>query len=162
MGHYVNTDIRVGFRLKYNKAVKPFIKVVEEQFHMEPRFDPKTGAACQSVKVVDKEASESFKIGEYEYSSYYDLFDTLAASCHCQWGMMGSMCDDMENNYIAITVKLPKTIKSGDGDRIGGSFKYSDVMRAGDKLGELKRNLESLGYDLSSEEPEVMLYWHHG
>jgi hypothetical protein len=162
MGHSVDYDIRVGFRFTYNEAIEPFVVKVMEEFHMEPRFDPKTGDPIEAEKVVDKEGYELFRIGEFEYENYWNLFSTLAASCRCEWGQLGSACVDEEESHIALTVEMPQEIDTGDGYQCSGSYDFEDITQLGDKLDELKETLESLGLDVANKRPEVLLFWHHG
>ncbi len=162
MGHYVDCSIRVGFRLKYEDMVKPFLHKIGEEFHMEPRFDQKTGKQIEDEKIVDKAGYNLYKIGDFEYRNVYDLFSTIGASCRCNCGVFGSACVAMEENDIVFTVKMPKEIDTGmpGMNSYGGSFLFKDIVILSDKLQELKRNLKSLGLEIG--EPEVMLYWHHG
>ena len=162
MGYSVSHSICIGFRFSFREATEPFVTRTPEEFHMEPRFDPKTGKPAGEEKIVDKHGYETYRIGDFEYEDYHRLFDTLAASCRCGWGVLGSYCLSMDENKIVIYVEMPSEIDTGDGMDTNGSFKLNDVVAAQSKVKQLEKNLTSLGMDLSNKDAEVILMWTHG
>jgi len=155
--------ICIGYRFRFLDLRKQFVKIIDEVFHMEKRFNPKTGERVKDVKFIDKSGYEIYKIGEFEYKSRFHFCETIAATCRCDNYYIGYASDEDEygDEYDdnGVVFSIPTKKKEIDTGRwnCGGSFLFKDVAILGDKLEELKGKLESLG--LKPGEPEVILCW---
>lgn len=74
----------VGFIIPMDDVTRPFTIKVEEQSHLEKRFDPKTGERLEDAKIIDQRAGEQLKFGDHDLDDLYDLCDKLSELLHCE------------------------------------------------------------------------------
>lgn len=72
----------VGFAISFEDFFKPLMKRTKEEFHMEDRFDSKSGKKLdKQEKVVDKNAGFAIVIGEHEFEGPESKEDLEGSWC---------------------------------------------------------------------------------
>ncbi len=59
-------SLSVGYFLPYEEVVKVFGYKHRQKSHLEDRFDPKTGAKLEPVKIIDEPGGLWVKLGEHD------------------------------------------------------------------------------------------------
>jgi hypothetical protein len=84
MGTEYNSSLGIGFRVRYSQLLEKFGRKTSERFHMEDRFDPKTGKKTGPVKVIDQEEMVSFIFdGEDFQDDVYALVEAIQEKVGC-------------------------------------------------------------------------------
>lgn len=140
--------LAVGFHIPYEDFCKVFIrKTREEVSHMEDRFDPKTGAKLEPIKVVDEEAVKVivFNGQNYDPDEMYELTDALAAYLKCDIDTDGSSNGDQD--YVFTPKYTTDSFYGHDYGRltVGGALTYKQVVKLGPVLDALRLKLIKLG-----------------
>lgn len=152
MGIDYSFSIGIGYVVSYDslvEALEPWAVKTEDDFHMEDRFDPKTGKKIGQEKVVDFEGETTYKLGkkkfEYEDEFLEALFDSFGAEYSNDGGMS-------EATVAYITVKTEHTGEDDfDGGRVfaGSSILFSEAMATKTKaaLKKLAKQLTKMGLE---------------
>lgn len=161
--------LRVGFQVPTQELKKRFQHRQETKeegvFHMEDRFDPKTGAKIDPVKVWDKEPqahTDTWWVIEGERFEDWDdesisalLEEELGCGVDAYWQSYRS--NDGWSYGFYPHPHNNKT-KMGDGNKFrihNTNMDYSDVVAMQPALEELKQKLQDLG--INPGEPKVFL-----
>lgn len=152
-----------GFEINQEDAKKPYrrSKKYPGSFHMEDRFDPKTGAKVAPKKVWDHSPSEEkwVEINGEEWEDLdpevWEAFFEEKLGCHVE--EFGSVPSG-DLSYVFYVNKPGFYKKATDYGRFkvyGDSFTQTELTELAPKALELKRKLEELGYKLG--EPRVFI-----
>jgi hypothetical protein len=132
-------------------------KVVPEKFHMEDRFDPKTGAKLAPVKVVDEDETVSWFVGkeEFEYEDEFleEFFNRKGMTYSDNSGM-----SEASVAYVTVPVKHTGEDDFDDGNiTCGSSIAYSVATSKSTQncLKKIKKFLQSLGLEVG--EPKIFV-----
>ena len=161
MSTYYSAHIAIGYRFVISELLYPFEKHTTEFYHMEKRFDQKTGEELPEVKVIDKESITIYHINNQEFGWYLDFFEELCNHVQCDFSLLGDL-----NSLESSIVLTPKyTFESFfPGEDFGkvdfsNSLKFSDVLNLEPELLLLKNKLQSLR--LRVPEPGVFLAYYY-
>ena len=78
MSEDFSSAVRVGYFLRLDEAVKPFLVRLGELKREEPRFNQKTGASLPSVSVLVREAGYYVKLpGSFDVEGVPEVFGPL-------------------------------------------------------------------------------------
>ena len=153
--------IRVGVQIPTDELKMHFRhqKVTEEEgvFHMEDRFDPKTGAKIAPAIVWDKKPKthketwwvidgERFDDWEDEILTHF-LESKLGCGVDSYWQAYGSNTDD-EWSYGFYPHPHNNKEKMGDGYKFtihNTKMDYKEVVEMQSKLQQLKEKLQAMG-----------------
>ena len=83
MGHEYSSSVIIGFTMEQEEFLMPFKTVTEEKFHMEERFNPKTGKKLPDVKVIDQASEDAYLVEGETYEYEYDALDAIASIVGC-------------------------------------------------------------------------------
>ncbi len=122
MGIDYGADIGIGYIINLDDLLAPFRVETEEKFHLEDRFDQKTGKKLEPAKVVDVEAGEAFVFEGQTYEEGYELYEAMAEKLNCSIQNTGGYTD---GETLFVTVHAEYTCEDGcDGGRffVGSSF----------------------------------------
>lgn len=156
MGIDYSVNLGIGYILDREDIIAPFRVEVPEKFHMEDRFDPKTGKKLAPVKVVDEEGGEEFEYKGERHEDSYELFQAIGEDLGCNIDNCGGYTD---GETIRVTLEI-ETDDSGVDDgmfTVGGAASFDDVTAKRAELKELKKRFKKLGIDLG--EPKVFPAW---
>lgn len=137
MGHEHSSVVIVGFTMDQDDFLMPFKTTTAEKFHMEERFDQKTGKKAKPVKVVDEEPKEGYVVeGEFfEYPS--EAVDAVAVIVGCDASTHGNMCT---GEYFMVGIEP---------NGIPGELKLTDVAKFLPECERIKAAFaEKFGLDL--------------
>lgn len=156
MGIDYSVNLGIGYILDQEDIIAPFRVEVPEKFHMEDRFDPKTGKKIAPVKVIDAEAGEEYEYKGERFEDTYELFERLGSELGCDINNCGGYSD---GETIRVTLDVD-TDESGIDDgrfTVGGAAKFDDVTALRAQLTKLKKDFKKLGIDLG--EAKVFPAW---
>jgi hypothetical protein len=170
-----SASIVVGYRLTLEDALEPFeVKVGEDEFTEEDRFDPKTGKKVGTEKVrtassyvkhvwkkisttVDEEEPEAGWPEDHEEVGDLDFLEKVAEANGFQCLNFGeSSSDDWE--VVFFPKNHPDDLTEGkDWGRlqVEGHLDWGQVCEMGKDLVELRKKLVKLG--LKPGKPEIVL-----
>lgn len=151
--------IRVGFQISTNELMSFFkhqaINEEEGVFHMEDRFDPKTGVKVEPVKIWDKKPKthtetwweiegERFEDWEDEFITKF-LEEKLGCGVDAYWQSSGH-----SDRWLYGFYPHPHNnkVKMGDGYKFSihnTNMDYKEVCEMQTKLQELKEKLQAMG-----------------
>lgn len=175
MGTYYTLNLRVGFEISEKDTIAPLLrhseKVVCEgspgEYHMEDRFDPKTGKKTTPVQVWTKKPTERMvsrtewmefdgkKYEEYEWEDPDHIQELLSAKLECNVDHRFDVTSEVESWFIFY---LHKKGKSGSGYKfdIGLSeLPYQEVFEMKNSLYELRNRMIKLGLPVG--DPKVFI-----
>lgn len=139
----------IGFYASFETFFKPLMVESEEVFHMEDRFDPKTGKKLkEQEKVVDREAGFDIVIGDQKFegpacyddlegswSPEDDLMEAIGEHLDCSVSYTG----DMYNGCCFFITFEPKQLKSKDDE-----YQLKDVIKLADEFERIRKALKKL------------------
>lgn len=100
MGMSWDWTLVVGFVIDADDLLMPFKKEVEEETHLEDRYDSRTGKKVGQVKVVDKEAGEEYFLDGKSYGDdQHEFVEALAAEANCEITLHGDFCSGEDMTY---------------------------------------------------------------
>lgn len=126
-------SLEVGYRIPIRVIAKKTRMWVEEKYHMEPRFDKKTGNKLPDVKVVDVHAHWVYMWGEKEFQYPEDVCTAIAEDVGATLSKYGRR-DGLEHYvYAVFGVNIPT--RDADADGYGhldtcGSMLVSDLAKS--------------------------------
>lgn len=156
MGIDYSVHLGVGFIVNKDSLTSPFRVETEEQFHMEDRFNPKTGEKLAPVKVVDVEADEAFVFEGKTYDDWYELSEALAEKLDCGIQDTGGYTDG-ETIFVTLAVDTDDGGTDEGRFTVGGAAKFDDVTAMRAQLTKLKKAFKKFGVDLG--EAKVFPAW---
>ncbi len=170
MGIYYSYYLVCGYELEEGEVLAKFLKskTTKEEgiFHMEDRFDEKTGAKLKQVKVWDKkpvrETETWYVIGDYDSSKtdYWDEIDyeevlpALEKLFDCKV-TFGFSCTGDNKLYFEADIPAEGGYDAGKITISRSSIDVSDIVKSLDKLKTLGETLRSYGFEI--DEPTVMI-----
>jgi len=147
MGIDYSFNLAVGFITTGKNVVKPFTVTLPEKFHMEDRFDPKTGKKLPSEKVVDFEGGESFKLDGQEYDEEYELLEALSEKLGCCIENAGGYTNG-ETLYVTAALDTDDDTLDEGRVYVGGGSTPADVAQAAKEANALSKKFKKLGIEL--------------
>jgi hypothetical protein len=156
MGIDYSVHLGVGYILDREDIIAPFRVEIPEKFHMEDRFDPKTGVKLEPVKVVDEGGQEEFEYKGTRYEMEYELFEAIGQDLGCCIDNCGGYSD---GETIRVTLDLDTDDSGIDDGRftVGGAITFDDLTSRRAELITLKKAFKKLGIDLG--EAKVFPAW---
>ncbi len=154
MGIDYSFSLAVGFVVAMDSLVKPFIVKKEEKFHMEDRFDPKTGKKIGQAKVVDQSAEEEYAYKGETYECRYEMFEALEVDLDCSINSGGGYSDG-KTAYISVEFETDDSGEDYGRVCVGGKATFEEVAKCKKKCADLKKTLTKLGV---SSLGEAMVY----
>ena len=152
MGIDYSVSLALGFRVTQEEIRKVFGVKQELRFHMEPRFDPKTGARLKDEKVIDQDEGVVL-MWDGEDIMEFELVEELARKIGCSYWIDGTTGWSDDRDYI-LGPDLPEEGDGVDEGRItvGAGCSLSKLLDASFRLNEIKAGLERFGFtDLVAE-----------
>jgi hypothetical protein len=169
MGIDCSYNLIFGFELSEEEVKKKFRKTVSNPgvFHMEDRFDPKTGKKLNPVKVWDNHPSkESYLVIEgYEFNEDYDddfiYLLSKKFNCHVEHNGNFSSGELVYHFYVNEVLFDDKNItKFGRITIYNDSISLDEINKLEPKALILKNKLESEGFKVPK--PRVFLAQRYG
>lgn len=151
--------IVVGYRVE-QVAVWPFKRRIPEKFHMEDRFDPKTGVPAPSVKVVDSPEKVVFDFAGVAHREFRTFCEAVAKKISCRVDFCHST--ESVDHEFAYFCPYP-ALKEGKYTclhphfDIGGPVKFSEVVKLDPEMIRIGMELEQVG--IVTEDPVVAMCW---
>ncbi len=157
----------VGFVVD-EAALEPLVNVVGELYHLEDRYDQKTGAKLEPVKIVDSQEKRGYALeGEAMVNSEGDPMDfcetceEISRKIGCAAQICGS---DSNSSYFAVFGPKIKPVEdhplSMDDGRISSEppLLFSDVVASSAiEMARIRAELTILGVKV--DEPIVGVGW---
>lgn len=141
----------IGYKINSADLPKSMIKYTEEKFHMEDRYNQRTGKKLAPVKVIDEEGGEDvYLVNGKECEYTYEFADALADELGC------SVEIDHEYSGQEFTIMFSIEFKTTgeddvDWDRVstGCSILFDDATstKARAAVKKLGKDLKKLGID---------------
>ncbi len=154
MGIDYSFNLAVGFVMDMDSLTKPFIVVAEEKFHMEDRFDPKTGAKLEPVKVVDEREEQNYVFKGQTYEDQFELLEALGEELGCSVNNGGGYSDG-KTAYISVDFETDDSGEDYGRVCVGGKATFDEISACKVKCMALKKALNKLGV---SSLGEAMVY----
>jgi len=144
MGIYYSFNLAVGFICEMDSLTKPFIVVTEDKFHMEDRFDSKSGAKLEPVKVVDERSEMTYVFMGKTYENQYELREALEEELGCNIYDGGGYSDG-KTAYISVDFETDDSGEDYGRVCVGGKATFEEVAKCKEKCIDLKKALNALG-----------------
>jgi len=99
MGVDYSQAVKIGFLFSIEDIDEKFAVTVPEQFHMEERFDPKTGVKITPVKIIDRRETKIYRVPgrSLGFESGQDLMEHIAHIIGASlWCFKDYMCGGWE------------------------------------------------------------------
>jgi hypothetical protein len=160
MGIDYDFRLAVGFRVTSQEIEETFGEPREEDFHMEQRFDPRTGKRLEDEKVVTRPAGLNLVLRDCEFDSVEELVDAMAGEVGAVSYPCGSYMGGDEFDFI-IGPKVPDEATSGFEDShitVDGGFPFERLAELGPELARIKKELD-LKFSFEVRNPEVAIAW---
>ena len=159
MSSSVYTHIGIGFMVPIEDALRAFTEHVEEEAHMEDRFDPKTGKKQLPMKVIDHPAREVVRFGGEvcgEDGYYDELIEALAGVLNCIVSRHGY--DEVE--FLSFQPNFTHNDDGKDLGRveIGGTVDIGQAQAAFADLERLAVALRKIGIE-KLPKPTIFTAW---
>lgn len=104
----------IGYKIDSANLPESMVRRTEEKFHMEDRYDQRTGEKLVPVKVVDEEGGEEvYHVNGKECVDTYELADALAKELGCSVEIDHGYSGD--NFDITFSIEF-KSTGTDDGD----------------------------------------------
>lgn len=126
-------------------VLKPFRKEQEEKYHMEDRFDEKTGKKVSEVKIIDQQAVATYTYNGKDYREFErDLLEALSEDLGCTIADGGGYSDGT-TAYVSVSF-----VTDGSGEDYGrvdtgGKATLDEISICKAKCMSLKQELNKLG-----------------
>ena len=162
MGIYYSAHIVVGYRFIKNELLSPFEKHTTEFYHMEKRFDQKTGEELPEVKVIDKESLTTYYLNNVNFDYHDEFIEKLCTLIDCEYCTLGDLNGLESSIILSPNYDFQPYFLGDDFGKVefGNSYKLSDIINLKEKLDVLKNKLQSLR--LRVPEPGVFLAYSYG
>lgn len=159
-------SLTVGYRISSRALLAPYAQKSPERFHMEDRYDPKTGQKLKPVKVIDQEEYESYvldgeEIEEYEIGELIGKKLNKKLSVKCVFEEDGY--DDLDFIIGPDLGKIPgykKSFVDYGNVEAGGTIPFAEFTRIQEQLELIRAALGEFGITVG--EPEVTIAHHVG
>lgn len=106
MGLNYSFHIGIGFVIPFKdvlEAVNPFLKTTTEIFHMEDRYDPKTGEKLQPSKIIDIESESYYEFDNIKFNHRLEFLDYFFHYHEVNFS------SDIDENVVYLTIKIEHT-----------------------------------------------------
>jgi hypothetical protein len=158
MGIDYNATLEIGFVFKSNEVAKIFKKEIPEKFHLETRYDPKTGAVLKGKeKIIEREGYIEYHFKGKCQPDQEELFASIAQEIRCQYLSFGDMCCGPD--YVVFKPNFQARKQYGYDDRgrhtIEGEIDVNAIIKMAPILEKLKTRLRKLG--LKPRNAEVLV-----
>ena len=154
MSYSFNGSIILGYSIPFYDVQKLFLIKTQGVFHMEDRFDIKTGSKLDQIKVWDKLTQDNLIYKGKEYKSGEEFTELLEEVVCCR---VTEVIND-EHQYI-FHPEMPSPSTGGrEEDRgvsFGPSYWFKDFVALDMRLKRIKGSLKKMG--LHPGEPEIKL-----
>lgn len=148
----------VGWIIPVDSFLRPLRKQVKEEFHLEDRFDQKSGKKVGQVKVVDKEGGWYYFFEGEEYGAAPDEDDCMNGGEQDEElleaiGKQVGASIHIDGNFMngpMYAVIQSKQLKQKDGE-----YPLKDVVKSVKELERIHRELVKLGLMKKDEHPSV-------
>ena len=130
-----NASLGLGWVFTREELNKNFEVEVAEEFHMEDRFDSKTGQKLAPVKVIDRVGGNVLMFEGEEMEDIWQLAQELADYVGGRYTWEGETYYSSDNLFV-IGPNLPR------------DFPFEEISKLGPELERIGKNLESLKLDL--------------
>lgn len=153
-----------GFEIDEDLALAPFKKQTKDEgeFHLEDRFDPKTGAKTKPHVVWDRKPSKKtwYEVNGEEFSEDFPMehFDSVVGEF---LGCEIESCGSWPSGELTKVFHVNKSMNWKDADNYGRHTIYNNEMSASElpdlieKAKLLKEKMEKLGYKV--KEPTIFI-----
>ncbi len=149
MGITYSFTLRVGFALDHGEVQKKFEQKTPGEYHMEDRYDTKTGQKIKQVKVWDKHPVTVIMIDGEEVEDDGETIEAvLAEKLDCDVETSGSYSSgDFEYNFVPKRTGKYSSIDYGRIYLYNHSIPFQDVVAMGPELEAIKRKLITWGFN---------------
>ena len=160
MGIDYSFGIRVGFEVSYDEFEESFSRKMPPRFHMEARFDPKTGKPVEPVRITDDEGTDVYTLQGVDYEDLTEFTEEFGNLLDCKVEVESNMCTP---TVVWFSVK---GIKSNSGGLDEGNvtcdahMDYKSVIKAATAVETLRVKL--IEHGMIPMEPKVLLTWNYG
>lgn len=147
MGIDYSFYLAIGFIVDKQELLRPFATEVKEQFHMEDRFDPKTGVKLEPVKVIDSDGGTQYSLdGQiFDENSEYEVLEGLEDLLGCSITLGGGYSDN-KTAYVSVNFETTGEDDVDEGRvSVGPSVTFEEVAKAQVRALDLKKRLNELG-----------------
>lgn len=164
MGIDYSASIAFGCRVTPEMIGQVFGVTLPEKFHMEDRFDPKTGKKLPQVKVIDWEEMNVYKIdkGADEYfEDQIELMEEVCKRARASYWIVSDYDAPPDETTFIVGV-TPK--KSGDDGEswgrvdTGPSYSLDDVADLRPELEEIRKRLKDMGLKIGPPRVYCAMY----
>lgn len=159
MGLDYNFALRVGFSFKEKDFNKVFLKKEAGKYHLEKRFDPRTGNPISPEKVWDEHPSDHLEIAGERFESLMEFcYESNWVEKHLQCEIERSDTEKYGDYLVNFYIKPPykqNNVSMGNISLQHGSISLEMFQQMLPQLTELKKKLEALG--LSPGEPQIFV-----
>jgi hypothetical protein len=155
-----NFSLVVGFQILESVMDKAFVKTISNpgKFHMEDRFDPKTGQKVTPVKIWDEKPLKSscaeLNGVKYDNTIESDFISELENVLGCNISYVFTYDEECKFDFY-LHEDGQCDIDSGHVSVHNSRMDLNEVVKMLPKLIELKQDMESLG--LTVGKPEVFI-----
>jgi hypothetical protein len=161
MGIHYSFNLAIGYIITEKEIFDLFLQRTPEEFHLEDRFDPKTGLKVQPLKVIDRHASGKFMLDGKQYGEGEDPESYMPAICKkitgARWWWHSYLND---NRTFIIGPVLPQKVTDDFDDgrvKCSGGFGFNDVVALAPRLGNIAAGMKKLGFEIT--EPVIVPAW---
>jgi hypothetical protein len=133
MGMQYSIGLGIGFIVRASIFFDAFETLKEEKFHMEDRWDPKTGKQLEPVKVVDEQVESVYTFNGEELEDELSVMEKVGNELNCDIEH-GNENDE----YLNITLRDVEYTDEDDFDdgrvSIGHSVSFLEVVQKEEEL----------------------------
>jgi hypothetical protein len=149
-GHYY-AGIIIGFRISIKKINEVFAHTTEGVWHMESRYDPKTGKKVGSEKVWELHPEEYYTLNGIKYDNRDEFFEHLGKSTNSSIYLDELNLGGKEFVYFESDQCTGGAVRAGAGN--GTKYLLKQIL-----MSDLESIRESLK-DLGLEPPDTTIYF---
>lgn len=138
IGYEVTTEMLERFKVRTDPV-----------WHMEARFNPKTGEKLPDERIEDEPAGEVYRFGGAEYDYPEDLINDLCHKLNACYHSSMEYYGDTADMYFVVGPRL-KSVEDYEGEDIGklsiyGKMDWQDVLALGEELNRIGQELLKAG-----------------
>lgn len=153
MSTHYTFSLRVGYQVPVKEFTEKFkIKIDSGKFHMEKRYDYKTGEVLKKVKVWDSKPTKKIKFEDFEFDDLYQIFEEssiLEETFNCrvekEFNCSGEQYENINfylNDFHHDNVEDYSHLTMSD-----YSIPVNKIIENLSKFEEIKKKLESYGFN---------------
>lgn len=155
-----SASLAIGYEVSQEQLDRFKVRT-DPVWHMEARFNPKTGEKLPDERVEDEAAGHVYRFDGAEYDYVEDMVNDLCHKLNACYHSSMEYYGNCDEQCFIIGPRL-KSVEDYDGEDIGqlsiyGKVRFQDVLALGEELNRIGQELFKLGIIRTKDQEDAFV-----